>query len=67
MPPYIQYGKELFASWSCHTHLTDLLDPEPSPINQLWDMPDLRVHDLYIVYPFPAATLPELEPKLSEQ
>ena len=30
MPPYLQYGKELFASWLWHTPLTDLPDPDQS-------------------------------------
>ena len=30
VPPYLQYSKELFESWSCHTLLTRL---QPSPID----------------------------------
>ena len=41
---YLQYGKKLFVSWSCHTPLTGLLDP--SPINHSWDIRDCQVHDL---------------------
>ena len=33
IPPYLQYVKELFACWSCHTPLTGLLDTDPSPID----------------------------------
>ena len=34
---------------------TGLPDPDPSPVDHLWDNRDLLVHGLY---PFPAATLP---------
>ena len=61
MLPYLQYDKELFASWLCHTLLTDLPNPHPFPIDPSWD---IRNHDLY---PFPAATLPKKEPQLVEQ
>ena len=29
IPLYLQYGKELFAGWSCHTHLTGLWSDQP--------------------------------------
>ena len=45
IPAYLQYGKELFASWSCHTPLTGILGPDPSPIGHPWDILVLRVHD----------------------
>ena len=45
MRPYLQYGKELFASWSCHTILTGLWDLDPSPIDHPWDILDQRVYD----------------------
>ena len=64
MPPYLQHGKELFASWSSHTPLSGLPDPNQYPIDHLWDIWDQRVHDLY---PFPASTLPESEHQLVEQ
>ena len=56
MPLYLQYGKELIASWPWHTPLIGLPDPNPSPINHPWDIRDRHVQDLY---PSPAATLPE--------
>ena len=37
MPTYLQYGKELFASWSSHTPLTGLPEPNHYPIDHLWD------------------------------
>ena len=64
MPTYLKYGKELFASWSSHTPLTGLPEPNQYPIDHLWDIQDQRVHYLYI---FPAATLPESEHQLVEQ
>ena len=45
MQAYLQYGKELFASWSYHTPLTDLLGPNQSSIGRPWDILGLRVHD----------------------
>ena len=42
---YLQYGKELFASWSCHTILTGLRDLDPSPNDHPWFILDQRVHD----------------------
>ena len=47
MPAYLQYGKELFANCSCHTPLTGLLgpDPSPSPMGHPWDILDRRIHD----------------------
>ena len=33
MPACLQYGKELFESWSCHTPLTGLPGSEQSPID----------------------------------
>ena len=45
MPAYLQYGKELFASWSCHTLLTGLLGPDPSLIGHPWDILCRRIHD----------------------
>ena len=62
MPPYLQYCKELFTSWSCHNTLTG--HPDPSLINHFLDILGRWVHDLY---PFPAATLPELECQLAEK
>ena len=41
VPVYLQYGKELFACWSCHTHLTGLPGPDQSP----WDILGRRIHD----------------------
>ena len=38
MPAYLQFGKKLFASWSCHNPLTGLLGPDPSPIGHPWDI-----------------------------
>ena len=64
MPLYLQYGRELFASWPWHTPLTGLPDPNPSPINHPWNIRDHHVQDLY---PSPAATLPELDHKLVSQ
>ena len=58
----MQYGKELDASWSWHTPLTGI--PNPSPMDNLWDIRDRLVHDFY---PFPAATLLESERQLVEQ
>ena len=43
---YLQYGKELFAGWSCHTHLTGLQGPNPSLIGHPWDILGRRAHDL---------------------
>ena len=60
--PYLQYGKELFASWLWQTPLTG--HPDQSPINHFLDIRDWCIHDLY---PFPAATLPEFECQLVEQ
>ena len=37
MSAYVQYDKELFESWSCHTLLTGLQGPDPSPIDHPWD------------------------------
>ena len=54
MPAYLQYGKELFFSWSCHTVLTGILGPDPSPIGHPCDILGRRVHG-------PAATFPEIE------
>ena len=64
MPPYLHYGKELFASWSRHTR-PDWLFRSRSIFNlPSWDIWDGGgVHDLY---PFPATTLPELELQLVE-
>ena len=45
MPAYLQYGKELFASWSCHTPLTGLPGPDPSPISHPFDILGWRIHD----------------------
>ena len=45
MPAYLQYGKELFASWSCHTPLTGVSGPDPYPISQPWDILGWRVHN----------------------
>ena len=66
IPPYLQYDKELFASCSCHTPLTGLSDPGPSPG---YSRPGGgggggMVYDLNS---FPAATLPEWERQLVEQ
>ena len=44
MPAYLQNGKELFTSWSCHTHLTGLPDFNSSPIGHPWDMLRGRIH-----------------------
>ena len=44
MSAYLQYDKELFASWSCHTPLTGLLGPDPSPIHPL-DILSWQIHD----------------------
>ena len=54
MPLYLQYGKELFASWPWHTPLTGLPDPNPSPINHPWNIRGCHVQDLY---PSPASKL----------
>ena len=40
-----QYGKELFASWSCHTPLTGLQGPDPSQISHRCDILGRRIHD----------------------
>ena len=45
MPAYLQYGKEPFASWSCHTPLTGLLGPDPSLVIHPWDIQGWRIHD----------------------
>ena len=45
MPAYLQYGKELFASWSCHTPLTGLQGPDPSPIGHPLDILGWQIHD----------------------
>ena len=45
MPAYLQYGKELFASWSSHTPLIGLLGPDPSPIGHPLDILGWRIHD----------------------
>ena len=44
-PVYLQYGKELLASWSRHTLLTGLPGPDPSPIGHPWYILGLRIHD----------------------
>ena len=44
MPAYLQYAKELFASWSFHTPLTGFLGPDPSPIGHPWDILGRRIH-----------------------
>ena len=38
MPQHLQYDKKTV--WSFHTPLAGLPDPDPSPINHLWDNPD---------------------------
>ena len=53
MLAYLQYDKELFASWLWHTPLTCLSGPDPSPIRHSCD--------ILGPYPFPAATFPEFE------
>ena len=45
IPAYLQYGKELFAGWSHHTHLTGLPRPDPSPIGRPWDILGRWLHD----------------------
>ena len=45
LPAYLQFGKELFAIWSCHTPLTGLPGPDPSPINHPLYILGRRVHD----------------------
>ena len=45
VPVYLQFGKELFASWSWHTTLTGLSGPDPSPISHPWDILGLWIHD----------------------
>ena len=45
LPAYLQYGKELFASRSCHTPLTGLPGSGPSPIGYPWDIQGRRIHD----------------------
>ena len=45
LPPYLQYGKELFASWSCHTPLTGLQGPDPSSIDHPWDILGRLIQD----------------------
>ena len=45
MPAYLQYGMDLFASWSCHTHLTGLPGPDPSPIGHPLNIVGWRIHD----------------------
>ena len=45
IPAHLQYGKELFAGWSCHTHLTGLPGPDPSPIGRPWDILGQQIHD----------------------
>ena len=42
---YLQYDKELFANWSCHTPLTGLLRPDSSPISHPWDILGRRIYD----------------------
>ena len=45
IPAYLQYGKELFAGWSCHTHLSGLPGPDPSPIGHPLDILGRRIRD----------------------
>ena len=42
---YLQYGKELFASWLCHTPLTGLLCRNSSLISHPCDILGWRIHD----------------------
>ena len=45
MSAYLQYDKELFAGWSCHTHLTGLPGLKPSPLGQPWNILGRQIHD----------------------
>ena len=45
IPAYLQYGKELFAGWSCHTHLTGLPGPDQSLVSHPWDILGRPIHD----------------------
>ena len=44
MSAYLRYGKELFASWSCHTSLTGASGLDPYPIGHPWDILGRWVH-----------------------
>ena len=48
MPAYLQYGKELFASSSCHIILTGLPGPDPSQIGHPWDILGRWIHGRFI-------------------
>ena len=54
MQAYLQYGKELFASWSYHTPLTGLQGPNPFPMGYS------RLAGTWS-YPFQAANFLEFE------
>ena len=45
MPAYLQYGKELFASWLSHSPLTGLPGPDPSLISHPCDILGRRIHN----------------------
>ena len=45
IPTYLQYGKDLFANWSCHTHLTGLRVPDPFLTGHPWDILGRWIHD----------------------
>ena len=45
MLAYLQYGKELFVGWSCHTHLTGLPGPDPSLMGHPLDILGWQVQD----------------------
>ena len=57
IPAYQQYGKELFASWSCHTSLTGIPGQDPSLIGHPWDILGQRVH---VRIPFQLPRFPNL-------
>ena len=40
----MQYGEELFASWSYHTSLAGIPGPDPSSISHPWDILGRQVH-----------------------
>ena len=45
MPAYLQYAKELFASWSFYAPLTNLPGSDPSLIGHPWDILGPPIHD----------------------
>ena len=63
IPAYLQYGKELFASWSCHTPWLAF------QAGSISDRPPLGYSKPASTWsnPFPASTFPEFEHYLVEQ